>query len=504
MKSTTNIYQLRKFLKQYKSVDGLYFELHFTNYSSEKLILDLNDFVTKLPLVEPIFSPECFLKNNLKNSKAPKICLINIETLNELMGSKDFDIETTIKCPSCMNVLKIMSFNYETSIKKILEKIEKFSSQITNKIFKISIKLNYQWKTKNHLYLKGNLKNDSSRNNNYEFFGNYNYEEFFKNKNVINHQFIQDFSEPEVSLSQINENLENSINHTCFYFWMEKNTNSIIIVKYDNKIFKMWRNRIIVQKFNSTPFIFYDNYEFLVSDSKDIIIFTDGASILKGKLEFHENEDQIENSFFEKDVFLQKVYSFKQRFFSPKIHLINECLYVFGGISLNKDILLNSYKISLDQDKKCLGINIIQKMPNMKKNHLSILNSKKEKIYFFGGDFFDEKLTANNSIDIYDFLKDSWNIALISYNINELTSHKIHSLLSFDEKIIFFGNDYKNSFIFDSNSDLIIEVKNEIQSKKQIELFFRGLDLFRENPNINLSSGKNIISLYKLFSVVEH
>lgn len=454
------INQLEFFFRQHKKSQGDFFRIHFENYNCDKLIFDLSDSLDKKPLYYPVFSPNCCI-NKSNNDKTPRICLFNIETINSLLNEEKFDETSKIICPLCKNHSNVMSFFYEESIFNIIEKIHKFSNfENDEKIFRISIKSNYKWKTKNYIYLKGVVKfkgqiqnyDDIKQLENFNYLDNENLSNF----DCKNFEIFQDENEEE-------KNSFTKIEKKNDFFFLPYNTNLLISVEFSNTNYKFRAYQLLMQNKSSKmirSLLIYENYKYCLTDQKNnFLIFTDAGTILKNNKEisFH-SENQSSQIIFD------KFFSFEKRFHSPQIHSFNDSIFLIGGLSINDESLTNCYKIIINEvryDKKTIRL---ENLPNIRIEYSSILMKEEEKIYVCGGKILkNEKfLVENNLIDIYDIKNNKWSTLFLQNNIADVC------FSIFPVKFLF---NYKENEFFMLGDEIIyaLNLKTQTINKEKID-----------------------------------
>ena len=491
-KTEDKLVQLKHFFKQYKQVSGLYFKIHFSDYHYKKIVLNLADSFNKTKLFEPIFSINC--DNKISNpANFAKICLFNIETLCELIEDKEFDEETMIICPVCNKISKAMDFYYEESLVQIINKINSFTNNLKEEIYQISIKSNFHWKTKNHIYLKGVIKLDKEKtgNNNKEdndigFFDNFMeieneskletfplYEDLYEK--VKDDNELSDHFEKVKEIESVNQMKKNDFKY--FYF-IKENTNILIVCRFaESKV--QFHSHLLLYKnrsFSSISLMFYKNYTFLYTKSKELFIFNDAGAILK----CDESIDlEIPN---EKILNFYKFHCFDLRFYSPKLQFINQSIYVLGGCTQDDVCLRTCYKITNIRDSKENLKSKISDMINVRKDFFSVLFEKEEKIYIFGGSIYqgDKIIIKNELFDVYNIKNECWNEILLKFTefpiFSSIKINNTHELN--DDEIIIFGKE------FNLNVNLI---KNSIE---EVPLKVNNIDHIIETLKISLNITK--------------
>jgi len=464
--------QLFHFLKNYKHTDGLYFKLHFSKLNLKKITLDLVDFYDKTPLSEPVFSPDC-----AKNNK--KICLFNLKTLNNLLKGEEFDESTTIICPICKNSSTAMSFYYEESILKIIKKIKNFINNNEEKPFKISVKSNFHWKTKNFVYLKGKIKFDEedllteetkknvNSKNPFEFFD----DDFEDEKNFE----IGDLDEKEcpiilkegIELKGEMTSLDNKKEYKTFTF-IPQNMNFLFTYKILKDGYDFKSHRIFYNKKGMVPLIFYENYVFLNCEKDELYIINDAGSVFKKE---NVSEISIFGGSNNTNIVMNKFLSFERRFHSPKVHYFKGFIYFIGGYTIDQESLKQCYKVPISGEKKTAEYFNLPEMINFRKDYDLIHMEKSQLIYIYGGKILkNQEFKINNAcFDRYDLNTNLWEEVLIMYNefseFNELS-------YDFSEK------NEKNIIIFGKNDKFYVNLEDLTEKKNYLNW----------NPNKDLSN----------------
>lgn len=511
--------QLRYFFKEHKQVDGLYFDIHFSDFKCKKITLELMDFYTKTPLEEPIFSPDCVNKTKI-DEKSPRICLFNIETLNNFLGSQDFDGNSTVICPLCKNISRVTNFYYEKSIVSILDSIKNFCQDNDNKtdaLYKISVQANFQWKTKNYVYFKGNLKKQNSEQKNSKkwIFHDFDFDlmEKYETFNKENEKFFDSFFE-ENQKELVYEEEEKQIisnNEKCFPInccFIEKNTNSMLVLKHgENDSSKISKYRLLYNPQNPTPLIFYENFEFFIESENTMFIFTDSGTLLKSIIIDIKPSYFRLGSLLDRNVYFIKYHCFEQRFFSPKLHCFNEFIYIFGGNSMTNEVLISCYKIPIMIKKLNKQIEHIGDMPNKRKNSLSFINEKMRKIFFLGGKIEENNKKFEKNIDVYNIEINSWSIIQTSTNLEDLNIANYFILPQFNfsdnnHNILIFRKNYEFYKKFSYFEDDLIEKTIDNQEEIKVKNILDGLmDLLQMTKKDGSFSIKNLSQFYKTFIV---
>lgn len=108
-------------------------------------------------------------------------------------------------------------------------------------------------------------------------------------------------------------------------------------------------------------------------------------------------------------IFMKKIYSFAKRFHSPKIHCLEEFIYLIGGSTIENQSLTHFSKISLSEAKIQNHIPL-QEMINVRSGFQSMVLENSKEIYVFGGKILknNQFQIQNGIFDLYDIQTNSW------------------------------------------------------------------------------------------------